>query len=305
MVHKIKKYMPIFGVLLVSVFMRFYRLKDFFPFTIDEEYLSQLAWTIVHDFHIIWIGVSAGSTGFYLGPGYIYVTALLLWIGQGNPLMLALWVSCIGVATVYSVWWIVKQAVSVRAALIASALYGFSYFISLYDRRFWPPMVSFILLWMVYFLWKAYKNPVWFIPFFFLLGVSMHMHLSLFIVVPLALWILLKTKKQLRLFTILASIACYSVAVSPLIVYDFVHNFDNLRAPFLLASNASGASHNLVARVYEILILIGKSINPTSAPSLSGHHNSGTLIFELKNEPNNFIIKVRDFPDEFMRTFEW
>ena len=29
------------------------------------------------------------------------------------------------------------------------------------------------------------------------------------------------------------------------------------------------------------------------------------LIFELKNEPNNFIIKVRDFPDEFMRTFEW
>lgn len=48
-----------------------------------------------------------------------------------------------------------------------------------------------------------------------------------------------------------------------------------------------------------------KSINPSSAPELSGHHISGTLIFDIENPPSNLIIEVRGFPDIPIRTFEW
>ena len=47
------------------------------------------------------------------------------------------------------------------------------------------------------------------------------------------------------------------------------------------------------------------SMSPISAPSLSGHHNSGTLIFGLKEEPRDFTIEVREFPDMPVRIFEW
>jgi len=270
MVKIIKKYLPITLVLLAAAFLRFYRLKDFFQYTIDEEYLSQLAWTIVHDFHVIWIGVSAGSTNFYLGPGYIYVTAFLLWVGKGNSLALAYWVSFIGVATVFSIWWIVKKTVTPKAALIASSSYGFSYFIALYDRHFWPPVVSFTLLWMVYFLWEARKDTRWLIPFFFVLGVSLHLHLSLFVCAPIALWAVIRSRKQLRLSTILLSVISYLLAVSPLIVYDFVHNFDNLRAPFLMLSHSSGGSLSLIPRLSTMLIVVSKIVDPATSTIFLG-----------------------------------
>ncbi len=261
MTNIIKKYLPILLVLLVSIIMRFYRLKDFFPYTIDEEYLSQLAWTIARDFHVIWIGVSAGSTNFYLGPGYIYITAILLWIGKGNPLALAYWVSFVGVATVFSIWWIVKKTVFNQAGIIASALYGFSYFIALYDRHFWPPMVGITLLWMAYFLWKSLKDTRWFIPYFFLLGISLHLHVSLFVSFPIALLLIIKQRKNVRLGTVAASFASYVLAASPLIVFDFVHNFDNIRAPLVLLSHSSGNSLNLASRLSTILIVLGKTVD--------------------------------------------
>ena len=49
----------------------------------------------------------------------------------------------------------------------------------------------------------------------------------------------------------------------------------------------------------------GDNINPITTTKLSGHHSSGTLIFEVDVEPKNFVIIARDFPDIPIRTFEW
>ena len=48
-----------------------------------------------------------------------------------------------------------------------------------------------------------------------------------------------------------------------------------------------------------------KSIKPVSAPKLSGHHNSGQLVFDIGKELDNFKITVRDLPDIQERVFEW
>ena len=49
----------------------------------------------------------------------------------------------------------------------------------------------------------------------------------------------------------------------------------------------------------------GEVIKPISAPELSGHHNSGTLIFKVEDKPNNFVIKIKGLPDTNERIFEW
>ncbi|MBI2124525.1 hypothetical protein HYT92_01920 [Candidatus Pacearchaeota archaeon] len=49
----------------------------------------------------------------------------------------------------------------------------------------------------------------------------------------------------------------------------------------------------------------GKSINPSSAPQLSGHHSSGTLFFEVGGDIRQFTIIITGIPKTEKRVFEW
>lgn len=49
----------------------------------------------------------------------------------------------------------------------------------------------------------------------------------------------------------------------------------------------------------------GKSVAPVSAPSLSGHHVSGTLVFNVDDEIKSFTIKIKGIPKVEERVFEW
>ena len=69
-------------------------------------------------------------------------------------------------------------------------------------------------------------------------------------------------------------------------------------------------THSVTLTDYDLVQLTtlefeGKSIKPISAPKLTGHHNSGTLVFETGKELKNFKIKVKGIPDIEERVFEW
>ncbi len=49
----------------------------------------------------------------------------------------------------------------------------------------------------------------------------------------------------------------------------------------------------------------GKSIRPTSAPRLRGHHNSGQLVFPLTVLPGSFAIKIRGLDQPALRVLSW
>ena len=49
----------------------------------------------------------------------------------------------------------------------------------------------------------------------------------------------------------------------------------------------------------------GKMLRPTSAPSLSGHHVSGTLVFEGVAEKQPFTIVITGIPAVERRVFAW
>ncbi len=54
-----------------------------------------------------------------------------------------------------------------------------------------------------------------------------------------------------------------------------------------------------------VLEFDSNSINPVSAPKLSGHHDSGTLIFDIGKELKSFKIIISGMPDIDERIFEW
>ncbi|MBI4144663.1 hypothetical protein HY493_00460 [Candidatus Woesearchaeota archaeon] len=49
----------------------------------------------------------------------------------------------------------------------------------------------------------------------------------------------------------------------------------------------------------------GRAIKPVAAPSLSGHHASGTLEFDTGKEPSKFTITITGIPAVSERVFDW
>ncbi|MCR4326432.1 MAG: glycosyltransferase family 39 protein [Candidatus Roizmanbacteria bacterium] len=239
-----KSSMALLAVLLtLSAFFRFYRLFQLMPFTIDEEYVSQLAWTIKQDFHIIWIGVSAGSTNYYLGPGYIYLTTVLYHISQGNPIVLGIFSSLLGIATTLILFWFTKSISNEKVAQAAALVYAANTYIALYDRRYWPPPLGLMGLLILWTIIAAYKKPTWYIATAALIGFSLHLHLSLLLFVPFFLVALYTTLRQKKItwHITLGMIGAYLAITSPLLVYDVLHNADNLKAPFALVTSQGGS----------------------------------------------------------------
>ncbi|WP_248360031.1 hypothetical protein [Anaeromyxobacter oryzae] len=49
----------------------------------------------------------------------------------------------------------------------------------------------------------------------------------------------------------------------------------------------------------------GKSIAPTSAPGLRGHHSRGQLVFPLETLPRSFAITIRGLDEPAVRVLSW
>ena len=253
------------------IFLHFYKVGGWFFFGIDEEYQSLLALAQIKDFHPIWIGLSAANTGFYVGPGLVYLHAILLWISHGDPIILAYAASTVGVITAVVFYFIVKSLFNKKVALITTALYSCSTFVVNYDRRFWNstlvPLVAILIYWT---LVKLQKDKRYLILLAFLLGCIFHIHASLFLYIPIILYFAvmsLRAKPAQRaergnpvtnssnsshtpffltpLFIILNSLFIFLLIYSPLLIYDLVHNFDNLKTPLRMLTQVQGFNGGL------------------------------------------------------------
>jgi hypothetical protein len=69
-------------------------------------------------------------------------------------------------------------------------------------------------------------------------------------------------------------------------------------------------THSVTLSDFDLMLLTELSygdntIRPISAQKLSGHHSSGTLIFEVESKLDDFEIKIRDIPKVKERVFRW
>jgi len=262
MLNKNKKILFILILFITFAFTRFLKVPDFFNFGIDEEYQALLSWSIVKDFHIILIGVSASNIGYYLGPGLTYLGALLLWLTKGNPLIFAYFASFVGVLTAISLYFVVRSLFNQRTAVISFILYGFSPFAFYYDRRYWPIGVPLIALWLFFSLVKAFKNPRWLLFTALLMGVSYHLHISLWLFWPIILFIFvfLISKRKISFVIIFQSALIFFISTLPLFVFDLVHNFDNLTMPLRLVTRDKSTTYVLspISRILSFVQSITK-----------------------------------------------
>lgn len=236
----------IFLILVVASVLRFYNLPENFIFAGDEEHQTILAQSLVEDFHIIWIGVNAAHTGFYLGPYWTYFTAFWLWLSAGNPLITGFIASTIGVFTTLLVILAGSRLFNKRVGLTAGLLYATLPLIVFFDQRYWnPSLIPFLSTLLLLSLARLRQSPKMAILLGISFGMVFHTHLSLvpliFIAIFWIVWKKIKLPKKIIFFSLVA----FLLMILPLIVFDYFHKGTNITTPLRFKEISADSVNNI------------------------------------------------------------
>lgn len=230
---KLSKFnLGIFLTVLLALILRFYNLSDNFVFAGDEERQTILAQSIVKDFHIIWIGVNAAHLGFYLGPYWTYFTSFWLWLSKGDPLITGYVSSSIGVLTTSVVILVGSTVFNKRTGILAGLLYATLPLIIYYDQRYWNPSpVPLLTLLLFLSLYKLKVDQKMAILFSLSYGLIFHTHLSLFPILFVAIFWIIREKIKLSKKIMFLSLFSFLIMVAPLVAFDYFHKGSNITTP--------------------------------------------------------------------------
>lgn len=221
-------------VLIVAFFLRIYRVSDLMGFYYDQGRDALVMWRLWNEGKFFLIGPITGLTGIFLGPFYYYLIAPFYFLGGGNPIYPAVFLSFLSVIALVVVYYLGKEMHSRVAGFLAVLLGSFSYYLVLAGR--WlsnptPILLTSVLLLLA--LWKiankSREDTKYWWPFLALLvGVSMHFESAsaifyIPVVIVFALW---QWKKIPHFPGLLVSFAVFVGTLVPQILFNIRH--DNL-----------------------------------------------------------------------------
>lgn len=224
-----KAYLILIFIILLSAFLRFYRLPDIYIFNFDEEYQATYAWTLVKNFHPIWIGVSASFLDFYLGPYFTYFTALLLAIFNGNPIITAYFAAFLGTMTTATIFLIGWKFFNLTAGFVASLLYATLPLFVFYDQKYWNTMFTAIIVLLLFLTLYLIKKSAWFwVGFSALFGAVLETHLEPIPLFLIGFYQFFKGGYWKNPKLVIVCLFTFTLFYWPLVVFDVNHNFSNV-----------------------------------------------------------------------------
>lgn len=263
-----KKHLVIIGtVFLLGLLLRFYKLYGFVTFLGDQGRDAIVIKRILTFEHLPAIGAPTSIGQIYLGPFYYYFIAPWLALFNFDPLGLAVGVAVFSSLYVLINYFIVRELLNEKVALISSALIAFSSTLIEFSRFSWNPnLLPLFSLISVYFLIKSLKNHDW--RFYVLAGAffsfSLQLHyLALFLFPPVVvLFIIQFYEQRKKLKQILlggtALIASFLFFSLPLIFFDLRHNFLNIKNFFNLFKTASPVASNKFMNLLDSFLFLNK-----------------------------------------------
>jgi len=164
-------------ITLIAGFLRIYRIPETVMFLGDQGRDAIIVSRIFKELNPVFIGPVTSVGNMYLGPFYYYFMLPFLWISYPSPLGPVYAVAIFSTITVFLMYIFGKKMYSPMVGLLASFLLAFSAEAIDISRFSWNPNLAplFSLL-MIYFSWKAFKNPKNWIVVTFLFSLIIQLH---------------------------------------------------------------------------------------------------------------------------------
>lgn len=218
-------------IVVLGFILRTYRISDFLGFWFDQGRDGVIIWNLIHHREFFLIGPTTGIEGIFLGPFYYYLIAPFYALGNGNPVVPALFMGVLNTVTIYLLYVVGKRFVGRGAGLIAAALYAFSFqFISASRWLANPTPLPFFAILAIWSLLEiVHNNPKkrWWPLLGLTLGLSLQLEAaSATFFLPVTLLVLVWCRKGLaftwKKFFLLA--VSFGVTLLPQLLFDFRNN---------------------------------------------------------------------------------
>ncbi len=243
------------AVLIIGTFLRFYRFTSTLQFLGDQGRDALVVLHIIRDHHPVLIGPVTSTGNMYLGPLYYYFMVPFLMLTYPSPLGPAYFVAVLSIITIFLIYWLGKDLVGERAALIGAAAYAVSATAITYARFSWnpnpAPFFAIILLWASQ---KVLQQKYWyFVVISLCVAVLVQLHYVTLLGGAAAsiLWLIelvrlirspIKRAVYLKTFILSTLIAggLFLFSLLPLVLFDFRHQFLNLHSLQKLLTTEDG-----------------------------------------------------------------
>lgn len=243
MLEKIKKYLnfeylSVSVILVISFILRVFRVDQILAFHYDQGRDGLVIWDLIHSHKLFLIGPTTGLAGVFRGPFYYYLIAPFYWLGNGNPVVPAIFLAVLSVAALGLMYYLARKIGGKSAGIIALILGAFSFEIIYAGRWLSNPtpmlILSMVLVWCLFKILDQKEKSVlqkrdgvgWaWIILSFVLGLSFfHFGSSgeLFYF-PAILIFAIYFKKFPNVKTLLISIGVFLLTLLPLFLFNLKH----------------------------------------------------------------------------------
>lgn len=290
----------ILGIFFLAVIIRFLFFPDNIYFGFDQARDAFEALSIAHG-NLKTIGPSTSFEGLFHGVAYYYLIAPILFLFNGSPEALSIFMRLLNACGVFVVFYLGYVLFSRRAGFFAAILYAFSFEqtqFSIYMGNPSPAVLSVGLMYLGLALLIFRKKPWGLVLATFCLGLSIQFQFALFyLIVPLVLMLIyfrkeiFKTPKKYFIYSLVSLI----LATSTFILGELKYNFKTLSGLLNLAG--SGKEKDLGVIIETFGFKISRIINFNLAgdlipPILIGTILLGFLIWSFKKDKSNRKVFV-------------
>lgn len=232
-------------LIIASAFLRFYNLSHLLYWMFDEERDAFFVKKIIFDHRPLLIG-GAIPQGFYLAPGYFYISSIFYLFSTGNPLGPAIFASTLGVISTILIFVVTLKLFDKKTSVFSSLIYAFSYLTIAYNRTWWAlafgPTLALLTYFCIFKLSQKFQVKwIYILTLTFIVGVQTDPSNFALIVLTLIAWKVLKLPFKNR--HIFFGILIFLMSHISLLIFDIRHDFYNLNhlINFLKFKNQTGS----------------------------------------------------------------
>lgn len=250
------EFLILMGILFVGAVMRLHKIDEYMTFLGDEGRDDIIVRRLLVYGDPILIGPGTSIGNMYLGPLYYYMMAPALYLANYSPTGPAIMVALLGVATIYLLWHIATAWFPSKFNFIAlglAALYASSPTAIIFARSSWNPNImpffSLLSIWAIWKVWKE-KDYKWFIVEGISFAFVLQSHYLGVLLLPVIIFYKFlaykksvrdKRQKEFIRWNIYGTLV-FAFLMSPLLLFDMRHNFQNSRALQTFLTTDTGGS---------------------------------------------------------------
>jgi hypothetical protein len=228
----IKRNWILIGILGLALFLRLYNFQAYFNYGHDQDLIGWFIKDVLVNNHLRLIGQQTSSMGVFIGPYFYYLLIPFYLITSMDPIGGIILVTILGMASVFSFYWVFNKIFNRTVGLIAASIYATSFLITFVDREVAPTMpVMLWTIWYFYGLWSILKGKSkTYLLMGLLLGLIWDLNLALLLLTPLIPLAQVLSKKKLSFKFVITGIAIFFIAFSPYIAFEVRHGFSQTKS---------------------------------------------------------------------------